>query len=70
MVFCPMAKVKTVFPGIQAERPLRQFAEGARVKRNSGRLDTVKAFSRRRPELERRDNPKVRLPFPSNPPGP
>jgi hypothetical protein len=50
--------------------PLRQFAEGARVKRNSGRLDTVRTFSRRRPELERRDNPKVRLPFPSNPPGP
>src|SRR5262249_53900923 len=26
--------------------------------------------SRQRPGLDRRDNPKVRLPFPSNPPGP
>ena len=40
------------------------------VTNRPGRMDTVTAFSRRRPELKRRDHPKVRLPSPSNLPGP
>ncbi len=43
---------------------------GVFLSNQSGRLDSVRSFSRRRPELDRRGHQKVRLPFPSNPPGP
>jgi hypothetical protein len=68
------ARASRSTPVFETDRThLNQYSrptESSLLSNQSGRLDTVRIFSRRRPELDRRDNPKVRLPFPSNPPGP